>query len=111
MEEKVRIYVVDDEPMAVAYFKSLVEEASPEYEIVGEAFWGVQALSDIKRLKPDIAFLDISMPVMNGLTLADKVLNTHPMQKIVLLTSYQDFDFVNRGPLFDKVKILLGGEK
>ncbi|MCI8282444.1 MAG: helix-turn-helix domain-containing protein [Lachnospiraceae bacterium] len=97
MEEKVRIYVVDDEPMAVAYFKSLVEEASPEYEIVGEAFWGVQALSDIKRLKPDIAFLDISMPVMNGLTLAEKVLNTHPMQKIVLLTSYQDFDFVKKG--------------
>lgn len=97
MEEKVRIYVVDDEPMAVAYFKSLVEEASPEYEIVGEAFWGVQAFQDIKRLKPDIAFLDISMPVMNGLTLAEKVLLAHPMQKIVLLTSYQDFDFVKKG--------------
>ncbi len=97
MEERVRIYVVDDEPMAVSYFKSLVKEASPEYEIVGEAFWGVQALQDIKRLKPDIAFLDISMPVMNGLTLAEKVFETHPMQKIVLLTSYQDFDFVKKG--------------
>lgn len=97
MARKVRIYVADDEPMAVSYFKSLVKEASPDYEMAGEAFQGMQALQGIRTQKPDIAFLDISMPVMNGLELAERVLKTCPSQKIVLLTSYQDFDFVKKG--------------
>lgn len=97
MAKKVRIYVADDEPMAVSYFKGLVREASANYEIVGEAFQGLQALKGIQKQKPDICFLDISMPVLNGLEVAERVLKDAPSRKIVLLTSYQDFDYAKKG--------------
>lgn len=97
MKNEVTLYIVDDEPMAVNYFKSVVQEASPEYRMVGESYGGVRLPEDIVKVKPDILFLDISMPVMSGLKLAEKILSQNPSQKIVLLTSYRDFDYVKKG--------------
>lgn len=97
MGKKARLYIVDDEMMAVQYFKSLAGEASYANEVVGEAFQGQKALEEIEKLNPDIIFADISMPVMNGLELAERLLKRNPGRKIVLLTSYRDFDFVKRG--------------
>lgn len=97
MDRKSRIYIVDDEMMAIAYFKSLVLEASSSYQIVGEALQGAAAYPEIMDLKPDIIFVDISMPVMNGLELAEKLLKEDKTLKIVFLTSYRDFDYVKKG--------------
>ncbi len=97
MNSCAKIYIVDDEPMAINYFKMLCEQASPTYEVVGEAYNGVEALSKILEIRPDIAFIDISMPLMNGLELGKKVMKQNPNQKIIFLTSYRDFDYVKAG--------------
>lgn len=110
MNEKSRIYIVDDEMMAIAYFKSLVREASDDIEIVGEALQGAAAYPEICRLKPDIIFVDISMPVMNGLQLAGKLLKADKTVKIVLLTSYRDFDYVKKGMEMGVVSYMLKNE-
>ena len=94
---KTSIYIVDDELMAIKYFKYLIQMAEIDCEIVGEATNGVKAIPDIIRLKPDIVFADISMPVMDGLQMAEAVLKKNPSQTILLLTSYRDFDFVKKG--------------
>lgn len=110
MNEKSRIYIVDDEMMAIAYFKSLIREISGDIEIAGEALQGAAAYPEVCRLKPDIVFVDISMPVMNGLQLAEKLLKEDKTTKIVLLTSYRDFDYVKKGMEMGVVSYMLKNE-
>ncbi|MDO4647589.1 MAG: response regulator [Eubacteriales bacterium] len=92
----IRIYIVDDEPMAITYLKFLLDQIRAECQVVGEATNSRKALGEILQLKPDMVFLDINMPVMDGLTLAEEILKRNAM-KIFLLTSYRDFDFVKKG--------------
>lgn len=94
---KARIYIVDDELMAIQYFKYLLKEAGIDCEIVGEAMNGVKAVPEILQLHPDIVFADISMPVMDGLQMAEEILRENRNQKIIILTSYRDFDYAKRG--------------
>ncbi|MDO4275828.1 MAG: response regulator [Eubacteriales bacterium] len=93
---KTSIYIVDDERMAIKYLKYLLESVELEYEVVGEGTNSLKALSEIIRLKPDIVFADINMPVMDGLELSEEILK-HIPAKIFLLTSYRDFDYVKKG--------------
>lgn len=97
MKSKARLYIVDDEMMAIQYFRTLAQKADYPNEVVGEAVHGVKALEEIEKLNPDLIFADISMPVMNGLVLAENLLKRNPGCKVVLLTSYRDFDFVKKG--------------
>ena len=93
----IKIFVVDDEIMAINYFKSLIEKYNSNAEVVGSAINGEIALEHIKNLSPDVVFVDINMPVMNGLEISAKLLEDNPRQKIVLLTSYSDFDYIKQG--------------
>lgn len=94
---KIQIYIVDDEWMAVEYLKTLLKEASPAYEVVGEAFQGHVAYEEILKLRPDIVFVDIQMPGMTGIELAEKVAESECNPSVIFLTSYRDFDFVKKG--------------
>lgn len=69
MSATIRTLLVDDERLARAELRRLLR-AHPQVEIVGEAEYAEQALERIAELKPDLAFLDIQMPGMNGLALA-----------------------------------------
>lgn len=94
---KIQIYIVDDEWMAVEYLKALLKEASPTYEVVGEAFHGYVAYEEILKLRPDIVFVDIQMPGMTGIELAEKIVGSECNPSVIFLTSYRDFDFVKKG--------------
>ena len=93
---KITIYIVDDEIMAIQYFHYLLENIKADYEVIGEATNSVKALQEILRLKPDIIFADINMPILDGLELSEKILD-QIHAKIFLLTSYRDFDYVKKG--------------
>ncbi|MFV0363989.1 MAG: response regulator [Suipraeoptans sp.] len=93
---KISIYIVDDETLAIKYLKRLLLDAGLDCEIIGEATNGTKALPEIFRLQPDIIFTDIRMPVMDGLELAEKVLEKLS-PKIFFVTSYKDFDYVKQG--------------
>lgn len=93
----IKIFVVDDEIMAINYFKSLIEKYNSNAQVVGSAINGESALEQIKKLLPDVVFVDINMPIMNGLEISAKLLEEKPRQKIVLLTSYRDFDYIKQG--------------
>ena len=64
-DDKIRVLLVDDEPLALRGLK-LRLEAFPEVEIVGECANGREAVRDIKALSPDLVFLDIQMPGLDG---------------------------------------------
>jgi len=80
--------LAEDEPMLRAQLRSRLAEAWPELSIVAEAENGEQALASIDEHKPDIAFLDIRMPVMSGLDVARMI---GGRCHVVFVTAYDEY--------------------
>ena len=82
--EPIRLVIVDDHALFRAGLIGLLEDM-PEFEVVGEAANGREAVEVVMRLEPDVVLMDVNMPVMNGVQaveiLADKV-----KSKVVMLT-------------------------
>jgi two-component system LytT family response regulator len=63
--QKIRALIVDDEPLALSNLRVLLAR-DPGVEIVGECASGMQALSEIRKKKPELVFLDVQMPEVDG---------------------------------------------
>ena len=87
--KKIRIFIADDHPVLRSGIKSLISER-PEYEVVGEADSGVEALNMISVLKPDIVMMDITMPGVNGIEATKRILEERPDVKVVMLSMHTD---------------------
>ncbi|QFU90973.1 response regulator transcription factor [Amycolatopsis sp. YIM 10] len=83
----VRIVVADDHPAMRAGVVALLASAS-ELEIVGEAADGQEALDLVARLRPDVAVLDLRMPVLDGVALTTRIVAEHPTTRVLILTTY-----------------------
>ena len=104
------VYVVDDEIMAIEYFKMLLQGCKIPCTLVGFAINSWSALDDIMEHRPDVIFIDINMPGMSGIELAEKILGKMPDMKIIFLTAYRDFDFVKKGLEMGVVSYVLKNE-
>ncbi len=86
----IRTILVDDEPLVMQMIKDmLIEEKN--VEVIGEYFNPKEALHHIMSTKPDLVFLDIEMPGMNGIELATEILNKDDTIRIVFLTAYDQY--------------------
>lgn len=83
------ILIVDDETPARDRLARLVRDLEG-FQVVGEACSGVEALAQIKSLQPDILLLDISMPGMDGMTLARVLRDNESPLGVIFCTAYQD---------------------
>jgi DNA-binding NarL/FixJ family response regulator len=95
---QIRILVADDYP-AVRRGVRAVLEAHNGWQVVAEAENGQQALEQARELTPDVAVIDISMPMMNGLELARELRVALPQTEILILTQHN-----SRGMLEQAVK-------
>lgn len=91
------IYIVDDEAMAIEYFKMLLQGCRTKCILVGFAINSQSALDDILRCQPDVVFVDVNMLGITGIELAETLLKNRPNIKIIFLTAYRDFDYVKKG--------------
>ena len=91
-----KMIIVDDDPLIQVGLKSMLDWHSLGVEIVGMARNGRQALEIIGRLRPDLVFCDIKMPVMDGLELLEACRNTGWDGQFIVLTSYDDFTLVQK---------------
>jgi two-component system response regulator AlgR len=84
-----RILIVDDEAPARDRLRRMLSEL-PSFDVVGEAGSGQQALQAIEELSPDILLLDISMPGMDGMTLARTLQKGGLQPAVIFCTAYQN---------------------
>lgn len=80
--------IADDEENLCSHLESLLKRLWPELQIIGSARNGSEALSLIRQEEPDIAFLDIKMPVMNGVNVA---MHSHGLCHVVFITAYDEY--------------------
>ena len=85
--EPIRTLVVDDEPLAREGTRMLLE-GDPEIEVVGEAGSGREALAQIVALRPDLVFLDVQMPEMDGFAVLS-ALAPGPLPAVIFVTAYE----------------------
>ncbi len=91
--EKTKILIVDDHRVVIEGIKSSLQE-HPEFEVVGEAVDGLQAVEFVKTLKPDIVIMDVSMPNLNGIGATRQINQFSPESRIVIYTMYSDKELV-----------------
>lgn len=83
----IKAIIADDEPLARDELIFLLKQCD-DIEIVGEAASGEEVLAQILAVQPDVVFLDIHMPNLDGLSVAHKLLEHNPKQIIVFATAY-----------------------
>ncbi|MBE2219826.1 MAG: response regulator transcription factor [Ignavibacteria bacterium] len=92
MQSKIRIIIADDHHIFRKGILSIASEDST-VEVAGEASNGEEALRLVRELKPDIAILDIDMPVMSGLDAARRIKEEGLTTKVVILTIHKDKEY------------------
>jgi two-component system LytT family response regulator len=85
----IKTIIVDDEPDSVQLLQLQLTQYCPEIEICGTYTSSVKALDAIEKIQPDLLFLDIEMPVMNGFELLEKTL--HIPLSVIFVTAYNQY--------------------
>ncbi|TAG55505.1 MAG: DNA-binding response regulator [Cytophagales bacterium] len=88
------VIIADDHPFLLRGTKHFLESNS--FNVIGAYTNSIEALNSILAKKPTLAILDISMPGMDGLELAQKLTDNHSKTKIILLTMHNDLSIFNK---------------
>jgi DNA-binding NarL/FixJ family response regulator len=89
---RIRVLLADDNQGVLADLRG---ELDKDFEIVGIAENGEDAIRSALGLDPDILVLDISMPVLNGLEVASRLRETHSRTKVLFLTIYEQAEYIS----------------
>jgi two-component system, NarL family, response regulator NreC len=89
----IRIVLADDHVLVRQGLKALLEREG--FQVVAEASDGQEAVRHAASLQPDIAVMDISMPILNGLNAAREMSRSIPKTKIILLTQHDEGQYIS----------------
>ncbi|BAE86407.1 response regulator [Desulfitobacterium hafniense] len=91
--KKIKIFLVDDHTIFRQGIRLLLNLQS-DFEVIGEADNGTQAVSMVQQLSPDVVLMDIAMKGMDGLTATKDVLAVSPKTKVILLTQHENKEYI-----------------
>lgn len=91
-----RVMIIDDEMSARRLLQVSIDWKSLDMEVVGEAASGIEAINIIDELRPNIVFVDISMPFMNGIEFTQLATKRYPDLMIIILTGLDDFEYARQ---------------
>ena len=92
-KKKTRIMLADDQQLVRAGFRALLKQI-PAVEVVAEAADGREALVLFKKHRPDIVFIDIAMPKLNGLEAIARITRDFPNARVIVLSMYANQEYV-----------------
>ncbi len=89
----IRVMLVDDQIILAEGIRSVLE-TSGDIQVCGIAADGAQAVNMAEKAKPDVILMDIRMPGMNGVVATKKIKEVLPDVKIIILTTFDDSDYI-----------------
>lgn len=96
MSKPIRVLIADDH-LIVREGLQLILETAEEFELVGQAADGAQAVQLANELQPDVILMDLQMPHLDGLAAIAQIRAKHPQIAIVILTTYNEDDRMIKG--------------
>ena len=96
MNRTLRVMIIDDEESARKLMRAAIKWDELGMEVVGEAASGIEAINIIDDLKPDIAFVDISMPFMDGIEFTETATARYPHLTIIIMTAIDQFEYARK---------------
>lgn len=91
-----KVMIIDDEKSLRNLLKLTVDWGRLGLEVCGEASSGIEAINIIDEIKPDIVFVDIKMPFMDGIEFSRIAIKQYPRLKIVVLTAMNEFEYARQ---------------
>jgi two-component system, NarL family, response regulator NreC len=92
---KLRLLVGDDHTLVRQGLRKILEER-PDWEVVAEVGDGRDAIRRAAALKPDVAILDVGMPLLNGIDATQQIVRKAPETKVLILSMHSDEAYVTR---------------
>lgn len=96
MTKTIRLLLVDDQRLMRDGLRTLLE-LEDDFEVVGEAENGQEALNRYEDLLPDVILMDIRMPVMDGVKATQQLIERWPDARVIILTTFDDDEYVFEG--------------
>jgi len=93
MNKRWRIVIAEDHTILREGLRALLG-SDPEFDIVGEAKDGLEAIACVKRLAPDVVLMDLSMPKMNGMEAMREIKKIAPETKVLVLTVHKNEEYI-----------------
>jgi DNA-binding NarL/FixJ family response regulator len=125
MSGTIRVLIADDEAIVRDGLRAILE-VEDDLEVVGEAGDGAQAVAAARRLHPDVALVDVQMPVMDGVEATRRLSALSPAPRVLVLTTFDRNEYVygalragasgfllkdvRRGQLTDAIRTVLAGD-
>ena len=91
--KRIKVLLADDDKLVRKEFRTILERET-DLEVVGEAKDGHQAVAMVKRLRPTLVLMDVSMPLLNGLQATRRILKAVPGAKVVMLSVHADEAYI-----------------
>ncbi|MDQ2086063.1 response regulator [Herbivorax sp. ANBcel31] len=91
-----KVMIIDDEKSLRNLLKNIIQIEKLDLEVAGEAAGSIEAINTIDEIKPDIAFVDIKMPFMDGIEFSKIAIKRYPNLKIIILSAFNDFEYARK---------------
>lgn len=102
-----KVLICDDEPLEREVLSLIIERSNLPFKTVGEAKNGFEAVEKAEKLTPDVVLMDIKMPGKDGLKASEEIKNLLPNTKIIIITAYDELEFVKEALKIGSVDYLL----
>jgi DNA-binding NarL/FixJ family response regulator len=96
MNKRIKILLADDQLLFVRGLAEILKSQTEDLRVVGIACNGKEAVRFAAELSPDVVLLDVRMPEMDGVEAARQIHDDHPEIRIMMLTTFDDDDYVQK---------------
>src|SRR5947208_8930992 len=88
-DRPIRVLIADDEPLARKFIRRMLKE-NRDFEIIGECSNGKETVAMIRKERPDVVFLDVQMPEMDGLAVLESI-RIEKLPEIIFTNKYEQY--------------------